>query len=100
LGIGHRRLFTFRSLGALLQQAGYELLEARGVPAPFPLALGMNFYSRALLKLNEILIKFSKGLFAYQICIRARALPDSRHLLKETISGSAALRSELLDRVA
>ena len=100
LGIGHRRLFTFRSLSALLQQAGYELLEARGVPAPFPLAIGLNFWSRALLKLNEILINFSKGLFAYQICIRARALPDSRHLLKETISGSAALRSQLLDRVA
>ena len=100
LGIGHRRLFTFKSLSALLQQAGYELLEARGVPAPFPLAIGLNFWSRALLKLNEMLIKFSKGLFAYQICIRARALPDSRHLLKETISGSAALRSQLLDRVA
>jgi glycosyltransferase involved in cell wall biosynthesis len=100
LGIGHRRLFTFRSLSSLLQQAGYELLEARGVPAPFPLAIGTNFWSRMLLKLNEILIKFSKGLFAYQICIRARALPDSRHLLKETISGSAALRSQLLDRVA
>ena len=37
LGIGHRRFFTFKSLRALLEQAGYEILEARGVPAPFPL---------------------------------------------------------------
>ena len=100
LGIGHRRLFTFRSLRALLEQAGYELLEAHGVPAPFPLAIGTSFWSRALLEVNGLLIKFSKGLFAYQICLRARALPDSRHLLKETIVGSAALRSQLLDRVA
>jgi len=100
LGLGHRRLFTFKSLRALLEQAGYEILEARGVPAPFPLALGSNVWAKSLLKLNQFLLKISKGLFAYQVCIRARALPDARHLLTETISGSAKLRSLLLDRVA
>jgi hypothetical protein len=100
LGIGHRRLFTFKSLRALLEQAGYEILEAHGVPAPFPLAIGTNVWSRTLLGVNRLLLKISHGLFAYQICLRARALPDSRHLLKETISGSAKLRSQLLDRVA
>lgn len=100
LGLGHRRLFTFKSLRALLEQAGYEVIEERGVPAPFPLALGANRWSRALLLVNRILIKFSKSLFAYQVCMRARALPDARHLLKETISGSAVLRKQLLDQVA
>jgi glycosyltransferase involved in cell wall biosynthesis len=100
LGIGHRRLFTFKSLRALLEQAGYEVLEAHGVPAPFPLAIGTNFWSRTLLGVNGLLLNISRSLFAYQICLRARALPDSRHLLKETISGSAKLRSQLLDRVA
>jgi glycosyltransferase involved in cell wall biosynthesis len=100
LGLGHRRLFTFKSLRALVEQAGYQVLEERGVPAPFPLALGMNRWSRALLALNSALIRFSKSLFAYQVCIRARALPESRHLLKETISGSAALREQLLNRAA
>jgi hypothetical protein len=100
LGLGHRRLFTFRSLRSLLEQAGYEVLEALGVPAPFPLALGMNRRSRALLALNGLALKLAKSLFAYQVCIRARALPDASRLLKETISGSAALRSEILARVA
>lgn len=100
LGLGHRRLFTFKSLRALLEQAGYEILEERGVPAPFPLAIGTNRWSNALLGINGALIKLSKSLFAYQVCIRARALPDSRHLLKETILGSSALREELLSRVA
>jgi glycosyltransferase involved in cell wall biosynthesis len=100
LGLGHRRLFTFRSLRALLEQAGYEVLEARGVPAPYPLALGRNLRSSVLLTLNQWLIKLSKGLFAYQICIRARALPHPRHLLKETVSGSAELRAAALARVA
>ena len=62
--------------------------------------MNSTFWSKALLKMNEFLLRLSKSLFAYQVCIRARALPDSRHLLKETISGSAALRSQLLDRVA
>ncbi len=100
LGIGHRRLFTFQSLRALLEQAGYQVLEERGVPAPFPLALGSNRWSKALLQMNSLLIRFSKTLFAYQVCIRARALPDARHLLKETIAGSAALRAELSRRAA
>jgi hypothetical protein len=76
------------------------VLEEHGAPAPFPLAIGVNRWSRALLLINRALIWFSKSLFAYQVCIRARALPDSRHLLKETVLGSAVLREELLNRVA
>lgn len=100
LGIGHRRLFTFKSLRSLLEQAGYEVMEERGVPAPFPLALGRSLCSRALLRINQILLLISKRLFAYQIYIRARPVPDARHLLKETISSSSALRAQILGRVA
>lgn len=100
LGLGHRRLFTFRSMRALLEQAGYQIIEERGVPAPYPLAIGANRWSAALLKINSVLIRLSKSLFAYQVCIRARAVPDARHLLKETIAGSASLREELLANVA
>jgi hypothetical protein len=100
LGLGHRRLFTFRSLRALLEQAGYEVIEERGVPAPFPLALGINRWSRLLLRVNGVLIRIAKKLFSYQICLRARPFPDSKHLLKETIASSANLRVQMLDRVA
>jgi len=100
LGLGHRRLFTFRSLRALLEQAGYQIVEERGVPAPFPLAMGDGRWSRAFLKINQFLLRFSRGLFAYQICIRARPLPVSQHLLKQTILGSEILRSELITGAA
>ena len=100
LGIGHRRLFTFKTLRSLLEQAGYEVMEERGIPAPFPLALGQNRWSRVLVRINQVLLLISKRLFAYQICIRARPLPDARHLLKKTISRSSALRAQILDRVA
>ncbi|MFN2541818.1 MAG: bifunctional glycosyltransferase/class I SAM-dependent methyltransferase [Chthoniobacterales bacterium] len=95
LGLGHRRLFTFASLRALLEQAGYEVCEMRGVPAPFPLAIGNNRWSRALLRLNQMLLKISTRLFAYQICVRSRPRPDVGHLLEQTLSGSAALRAQL-----
>jgi hypothetical protein len=100
LGLGHRRLFTFQSLRALLEQAGYEIIAECGVPAPFPLALGTNRWSALLLRVNRGLIAVAKRLFSYQICLRARALPDAKHLLKETIASSSALRVQMLDRVA
>jgi glycosyltransferase involved in cell wall biosynthesis len=95
LDVTHTRLFTFRSIGELLAQSGYKILEVRGIPAPFPRALGQTFLSRFLLNLNVALIRLSKGLFAYQIFIRAEARPTVNNLLKETISSSGS-RAEAL----
>src|SRR5216110_1256743 len=57
----HTRLFTFRSLRALLDQSGYNILEVRGIPAPFPKAIGNNLVSRFFLRVNRALIAVSKG---------------------------------------
>jgi hypothetical protein len=84
----------------LLKQSGYKILEVRGIPAPFPVALGKNFVARTLLHLNSGLIRLSKGLFAYQIFIRAEAKPTVNNLLRETISGSSALKAEVLTQAA
>ena len=92
----HTRLFTFRSLKALLEQSGYNLLEVRGIPAPFPKAIGNNFISRFLLRSNQALIRVSKGLFSYQIFVRAVAKPTVHNLLGETIESSDRLRESLL----
>ncbi|MEY2503826.1 MAG: hypothetical protein QOG27_106 [Verrucomicrobiota bacterium] len=93
----HTRLFTFRSLGALLDQSGYKILEVRGIPAPFPKAIGNNFVSRFLLRLNQGLIAVSKGLFSYQIFVRAEAKPTVQNLLSETIDSSDQLRQSVLE---
>ncbi len=93
----HTRLFTFRSLHALLEQSGYKVLESRGIPAPFPKALGDNVVSRTLLRLNEMLIRVSKGLFSYQILVRTEARPTVQNLLGETIDSSDLLRAALLE---
>ena len=92
----HTRLFTFRSLKALLDQSGYNVLEVRGIPAPFPKAIGKNFVSRFLLRCNQALIRVSKGLFSYQIFVRAVAKPTVQNLLGETIKSSGRLRDSLL----
>src|SRR3954471_3219404 len=92
----HTRLFTFRSLKALLEQSGYNVLEVRGIPAPFPKAIGNNFVSRFFLRVNQGLIRLSKGFFSYQIFVRAIAKPTVQNLLGETIESSDRLRESVL----
>jgi glycosyltransferase involved in cell wall biosynthesis len=89
----HTRLFTFRSMRELLKQSDYKILEMRGIPAPFPKALGDNAVSRLLLRINSALIRLSRGLFSYQIFVRAQAMPTVNNLLHETIDSSFSLRT-------
>ncbi len=90
----HTRLFTFNSLRELLEQAGYRVLEMRGIPAPYPRAIGFNWISRAFLALNEMLMHVSRGFFAYQIYVRAQAQPTVPNLLAETMDASDELRKK------
>ena len=67
LDLTHTRLFTFATFRRLFEQSGFEVLEMRGVPAPFPLAVGDGLLGRLLVGLNKVLIAISPSLFAYQI---------------------------------
>ena len=67
LDLTHTRLFTFGTFRRLFEQSGFEVLEFRGVPAPFPLALGNGALGRLLLRVNAALLHVSRRLFAYQI---------------------------------
>lgn len=81
LDLTHRHLFTFRSLRNFLTQAGFKVTRLRGVPAPFPLALGNNFVSRFLVAVNQLLIRVLPTVFSYQIFAEAVPLSTSRQLL-------------------
>jgi glycosyltransferase involved in cell wall biosynthesis len=81
----HTRLFTFRSFEQLLRDAGMRVRSVRGIPAPFPKALGDNFLGRAALAVNQALIRVSKTLFAYQIFVEAETTPDIAFVLADTI---------------
>lgn len=63
----HTRLFTFSSFKHLVEQNGFFITKSYGIPAPFPLAVGNNIVGKTLIYINSLLIKISKGLFAYQI---------------------------------
>ncbi len=47
LDMTHTRLFTFTSLRRLLEQSGFRLVLTKGVPGPFPLAMGSTWLSRS-----------------------------------------------------
>jgi len=81
----HTRLFTFRSFRQLLQDAGLRIRAVRGIPAPFPKALGDNLLGRGALAINQALIWVSKTLFAYQIYVEAETTPDLAFILADTV---------------
>jgi glycosyltransferase involved in cell wall biosynthesis len=83
LDLDHSRLFTFKSLIRTLETNGYKIIKKRGIPAPFPLAIGKGIAASVLLGLNRLLILLSKSLFSYQIAVVAKPLPTVKHLLDD-----------------
>jgi len=86
----HTRLFTFGSLRRLFEQGGFQVIEERGIPGPFPLALGDGFLSRVLLALNRAAIRLSKGLFSYQAYMVVQPRPSLELLLRRADEQSKA----------
>jgi len=91
----HTRLFTFRSLRHLLDDAGFRIKEVRGVPAPFPKVLGPGFLGKAATAVNQLLIRVSRSMFSYQIFVIAESTPDVDFILEDS-----RRRSELRDLAA
>ena len=79
----HTRLFTFRGIEQALKDAGFQIREVRGVPAPFPKVFGNGILGRAAIQANLALIRVSKTLFAYQIFIVADGTPSVEFLLRD-----------------
>jgi hypothetical protein len=92
-------VFTFKTLRALLQQTGYELVEARGLPVAFQTAAGDRRWTRALLELNQLLLKVSQHLFAEQICFRARPISGVREPQVEVAAEETEPYPQMLGRV-
>ena len=88
LDMTHTRLFTFPTLRRLLQGAGFDVLEVRGVPAPFPEAVGENRVGVGLLRVNNALIRLRRSLFAYQSFAVARPRPTLPYLLRRATEAS------------
>ena len=83
LDLTHTRLFTFATLRRLLAGAGFDIVKLRGVPAPFPLALGDSAAATALLSFNRLGNRLWKRLFAYQIFAIVEPRPSLAKLLDD-----------------
>ena len=68
----HTRLFTFSSFSKLVLGANFKIISVKGIPAPFPLAVGSNIFSTLLLNVNKSLIYLFKSLFSYQIFMKIK----------------------------
>jgi 2-polyprenyl-3-methyl-5-hydroxy-6-metoxy-1,4-benzoquinol methylase len=88
LDLTHTRLFTFSTLRRVLDGAGFRVIELRGVPAPFPLALGDSGPARALMSFSRHGIRLWKRFFAYQIYAIAQPRPSLDLLLRDAHVGS------------
>jgi glycosyltransferase involved in cell wall biosynthesis len=88
LDLTHKRLFTFKTLKKLFVQSGYRINVVKGIPAPFPKALGKNFLSGLLIGLNIFFIKISKSFFSYQIYLEAVPTPVVNELLEYSLFAS------------
>ena len=96
----HTRLFTFRSLRALLEQAGYELLEATRNSCPYPLALGHNCWSRILLCTKSDYDQTEQGTL-FLSDLRACACASTPRIISPTGNHLRRfLRDTVLSRVA
>jgi 2-polyprenyl-3-methyl-5-hydroxy-6-metoxy-1,4-benzoquinol methylase len=92
LDLTHTRLFTFAALRRLLDGAGFDVFEERGVPAPFALAFGPGTPGRVLFAVNRAAIRLRRQLFAYQVLVVARPRPSLDYLLA-TAQEESAVRS-------
>ncbi len=89
LDITHTRLFTFSTLRQLLEQRGFQITLSRGIPAPFPMALGHNLLSRFLVATNSACLRLFPGLFSYQIFVLAEPRPTLEILLQRALDESS-----------
>jgi len=82
LDLTHTRLFTFQSFRRLFEQGGFRIVNTRGMPGPFALALGDGHVGRLLTRINEMCIRVARGLFSYQIFFVVEPLPSLDYLLR------------------
>jgi SAM-dependent methyltransferase len=97
LDLTHTRLYTFGTFRRLFEQSGFDVLEMRGVPAPFPLVVGTGVVGRFLIALNKVLIAISRSLFSYQIFAVVQPRPTLESLL-DTAQRESGVRSAALTK--
>jgi glycosyltransferase involved in cell wall biosynthesis len=83
LSTNQARLFTTNTFSKFLAYNGYIVKEIHRIPGPYPLALGINNFSKLLVAINNFLILIFPGLFTYQALFIANVKPQESTLLAQ-----------------
>jgi SAM-dependent methyltransferase len=94
LDLTHTRLFTFASFRRLVDGAGFEILEQRGMPAPIQLAFGSRPLGKALFACGKLATRLRGEIFAYQCFIVAKPRPSLAYLLSRAQEASVVRSAE------
>lgn len=87
----HTRLFTWGSLRRMVRQEGFDISAFRGIPGPYPLALGHGWVSSLLLKLNSLAIALMPRTFSYQLFCEIKPQATVENLLEAAETHSLEL---------
>lgn len=85
LDMTHTRLFNGKTLDRLFRYASYRIIAKRAIPAPYPLAIGLNAVSRTMLWMNSLFARVFPGLFAYQVLLKVQPNPGVDWLLDQAL---------------
>lgn len=95
LDITHTRLFTVASLERILRYAAYSIERRDYIPAPYPLAIGLNWVSRSMIITNKVLARIMPGLFAYQAMYVITPRASTEWLLEQALMATNVQQGEL-----
>jgi glycosyltransferase involved in cell wall biosynthesis len=80
----HTRLFTKSSLRTLVTDAGFDIVEEIGIPAPYSKVVRHDGLARALSRIHGAFAQVAPRLFAYQFLLVARNRRMTAHVLQTT----------------
>jgi 2-polyprenyl-3-methyl-5-hydroxy-6-metoxy-1,4-benzoquinol methylase len=95
LDLTHTRLFTFDSLRRVFEESGFAVCAVRGIPAPFPQIIANRRLANLMVRANELLIRVSASLFAYQILMVLRPTPTLHQVLRASQARTVAAGQNL-----
>lgn len=95
LDLTHTRLFTFSSMRRLLRETGFDIEREVPIPAPIPLVVKNPFWQRTLMRAQSLLMRVSRGLFAYQMLLVVKPRPTLQTLMRAARSHSDRKSADL-----
>ena len=99
LDLTHTRLFTFATMRRALAAAGFDVTTAEGVVLPVPFVLGNSRLAKALMRVNQSLVRLWPAMFGFQILLRAKARPTLDQLLSDAHSAADERLTSALQQI-